>query len=351
MANQWPRYDELDSSNLQDSFQLAREFELHCVKVFDHAARHPSDAASADYVMQFAAQAYQAVHSLYIQRLSSSYWDLKVATSELESRAIDYREGRESLIPNNTHPCKVPPPLDHQEKENLAIDVNETIPPSDIGKEECYEEQEEEESEDDDDWEESEEETDDEYYEYYEGSDADSELEELATVDTHNIATHSSAKDPVEDHKIPHIVSTSERALPKDPTPPSTTSILQDQAMHDRITAALQQIFIPLEDPNQTSLERTETQTTHTSHPPVYTITPPVTPPADDTQSEATAAQTQSNQESAQEASAINRKSFDAGPLHRKLTSGSPNGMPRRLKTVCYKYIRRAMVPIRGKTQ
>ncbi|KAJ5114159.1 hypothetical protein N7456_002693 [Penicillium angulare] len=349
MANQWPEYG-LDSSNLQDSFQLAREFELQCTKVFDHAARHPTDAASADYVMQFAAQAYQAVHSLYIQKLSSSYWDLKVATSELESRAIDYREGRDFQLPNHIHPGKVLTPLGSQENDNLTVDANESTSLNNTGKEDYDEE--EEESEDDDDWEESEEETDDEYYEYYEGSDADSELEALATLDTNNAAPHNAATGPSEGPEIHQILSTSEGAPLKDPSPPPpTTSIFQDQAMHDRITAALQQISIPLEDQNQAPIERTETQTTKIAHPPVYSITPPITPPADDTQSEATAVQTQSNQEPAREPPAMKRKSFDAVQIHHKLPSDvPPNGIPRRLKTVCYKYMRRAMVPIRGKS-
>ncbi|KAJ5223777.1 hypothetical protein N7468_008319 [Penicillium chermesinum] len=349
MALQWPT--QLDDSRFEDVFDLAQTFELYCAKVYDHATLHPDDVAPADYMMQFVSQAYRAVHSLHMHKKASEYLDLDIATADLQRDAAKYREAcnlESTAEPRPTEIANLPAPENEDENE-------ETSPRSALA--DLLNGNFEDEDEEDSDWEESEEETDDEYYEYCEGSDVESELGEMRVV------TGPEGDEPPSEnqhtlYELPDKVSISEKEqsnsapLPPAPTPP-TASILQDQAMRDRITAALENMSFASGEPEPTPSEQTRTQSAHST-------VPSTTSSSQDTQSDATAVQTNSNQDApplvpsvtAPPEKMTRKSSLDAFGIHRKLSkSSSPNGIPQRLRTVCYKYVRRAMVPVRGKVQ
>lgn len=356
MATSWPEHTFTDT-NFKDVSQLAHVFELHCAKVYDHAANHPDQAASADYVRQLVSQAYRAVHSLHMQSMASSCLDMEIATETLENKAIEYRRSREMLPANEPNPSKVET-VAETKGDNASAGLEALLTGD-------YEENEEEDS----DWEESEEETDDEYYEYCEGSDAESEMDEYEReeiMESPNSQSTLRIQDPKMTENITHTApegndtrenqeqQQEQKHFAKDDSPspsPPPVSIVQDQEMHDRITAALRTLPLPCHESEleEIPLERV----THIDRP----MTHSTESPTDDERSEATAVQTESNQETQCTTSAtttaptgdvVRKPSFDATRLHRKLSRSSPAGLPRRLKTVCYKYVRRAMVPIRG---
>lgn len=353
MASSWPEHTSIDA-NFKNAFQLAEVFELHCAKIYAHAANNPDHHASADYVRELVSQAYRAVHSLNMQNTASSLLDLQVATATLDDKAKEY--------------CP-PSKISHAGeivRDTVAAGLGELLTGD-------YDDEDEEE---DSDWEESEEDTEDEYYEYCSGSDAeldDDELEAVArttsfqqTVSTEKNPdphpnSNSNPKTSIKEENSIKIKIESEKEEPisKDdndtPSPPPV-SIIQDQAMHDRITAALRTLPLPC---HESELEEIPLQRvmTHVPRPQTQST---VSPTTEDTQSEATAVQTRSNQDTtcgaavsasvtAPAGETVRKDSFDASRLHRKLSMrSSPAGFPKRLKTVCYKYVRRAMVPIRG---
>lgn len=387
MATSWPEHTSIET-NFKNAFQLAEVFELHCAKIYAHAANHPDHHASADYVRELVSQAYRAVHSLNMQNTASSLLDLQVATATLDDKAKEY-------CPVSTSKT-LPLPTGGE------INGNEnTVTPG--LKDLLTGEYEDEDEEEDSDWEESEEDTDDEYYEYCSGSDAeldDDELEAVARTTSFQqtiqeekksnanptLNTNSTSKPTPNPNPNPSTsLSTTEETSPnqdkidskkeesidvtKDETPsPQPVSIIQDQAMHDRITAALRTLPLPC---HESELEEIPLQRvmTHVPRPPTQST---VSPTTEDTQSEATAVQTRSNQEgtcavvetsvTAPAAPVVSvtgddlgrgrqkkKDSFDAERLQRKLSMrSSPADFPRRFKTVCYKYVRRAMVPLRG---
>ncbi|KAJ6007287.1 hypothetical protein N7540_011263 [Penicillium herquei] len=342
MANQWP--NTFNDSEVSNVFQLAQNFELHCAQVYEHAASHPSDAASADYVMQLALQAYRTVHSLHMQKLESSYWDLSTATAQLESKITEFRKERslpssEHISPLDEHLDTVSPPLSDQ--------IN-TTPDSALG---CLimSEYEDDEDESDSDWEESEEESDDDYYEYSEGSDCDSELDMIIEADEVDIVEDAETEKFAENQEPEGSKQGETEPCTEDKqAQPPVPALLDQAAMHDRITAALQAMAIK-ENPDQAPPTQPEP---HADDAKLYTV-PTST---DDGHSEATTVRLDSNPVESLKTSPTlacvgeTRTNIDVTHLHRKLSAQTtPKGTPRRLKTVCYKYIRKAMVPIRGK--
>lgn len=401
MATSWPEHTLVDS-NFKDVSQLTQVFELHCAKIYAHAANHPDHPASADYVRQLVSQAYRAVHSLKMQHMASSCLDLEVATATLDNKAKEYFQGPELLSPvPDAKPCEAGP----ETEINTEIDENEVR----VGLEDLLTADfEDEDEEEDSDWsEESDSDEDDDYYEYCSGSEAELDLDELeAVARTSKFQNAQSAlqaeieekqnaiieekvleaNDIIANQQQDPVTTTTTSTMPmgipmpipeiepETPTPPPV-SIIQDQAMHDRITAALRTIPLPCHESEleEIPLARIETETlplarmeTHTlplarvqTHRPTTNST---LSPTDDT-SEATAVQTEESSPetcttSVTAPAAVSvvgerKPSFDATRLHRKLSmrSSSAGGLPRRLKTVCYKYVRRAMVPIRGQVQ
>ncbi|KAJ5746947.1 uncharacterized protein N7511_008643 [Penicillium nucicola] len=341
MTTSWPEHT-LNDSKFNDVFQLAQIFELHCAKVYDHAATHPDGAASAEYVMQLVSQAYRAVHSLHMQKMASTYLDMSTATAALESKAMEYRESRTLSSAD----------------ENKAFGIetkDETTHVPDIRLEDLLNEDFDEEDDDEDsNWEESEEDTDDEYYEYCSGSDLDSELEELAMAPRIEVTEVTSlVEEDQPSYEQPSLerntIITQEPVATETPTP-TPISFIKDQAMHDRITAALQSLSIPNHEPNEIPLAKVETQIDNTAN--------QSTPPTDDANSEATTIQIESSQEMPLEDSAtvpdseILDSSIDPNRLRRNSSIGlSSRGFPRRLRTVCYKFVGKAMVPIRGRSR
>ena len=392
MTATWPQHA-LDDRKFADVFQLAQNFELHCAKVYDHAVTHPDCAPSADYVMQLVSQAYRAVHSLHMQKIATEYLDTNTATAALEKNAKEYHERCELSSADKNEPMEA----------SAAEEPAQAVPSlglMDILTEEFDEDDEEE----DEEWEESDEETDedDEYYEYCEGSDSDSEMEALAEI------SESEQKNPLEGRqqageaptknftKIPEHQTTA-----KDTPPP--ISIFKDQAMHDRITAALQNLSFTQAEPEDAPLARVETHVdcpqtdstacsadepeeaplarvlTHIDCPqtdstalskneseeaPLARLETHIDRPKTDStaystgdaHSEATAVQTKSHQQTVLRHSVtapadnVRKASPDSPGLHRKFSlRSSPSGLSRRLKTVCHKYAGRVMVPIRGK--
>jgi hypothetical protein len=418
----------LDDSNLNDVFQLAQTFESHCAKVYDHASSHPDGAASADYVMQLVSQAYRAVHSLHMQKLASSYLDMGAATAALQIKATEYRESREvspdrktahlpaagNTILNanfgedeedadwkeaggaerheryeysegsdadseseseelaNTPRIEVSRP--HEETMNTVPGVAlENILDGDF-----------EGDEEDSDWEESEEDSDDERYEYSEGSDIDSEDEiaETPTIEEPHQPIPEKSSTAVEPPiKVNNATNNPVSITEKQTPPPTTISIFKDQAMHDRITAALQSLSLPSNE-EEIPLARVETQIdTSSNEPEESSLTRAIThidipnndsenrslarvnthidcsantAPFTDTQSEDTAVQAESPRETTREPPATAPassmpNSIQATRFRRNLSLRSSSGFPRRLKSVCSKFVGRAMVPIRGR--
>ncbi|KAJ5754532.1 hypothetical protein N7533_004075 [Penicillium manginii] len=406
MATSWPEHTEIES-NFNDVSQLAQVFELHCAKIYAHAASHPDHPASADYVRQLVSQAYRAVHSLNMQNMASSCLDLEVATATLDNKAKEYSQGPELLSPvDDAKTCE--PEIETD--SHTQTDENEVR----LGLQDLLTGNfEDEDEEEDSDWsDESDSDEDDEYYEYCSGSEAELDLDELEAVartSTFQNAQNAlqseleekknaiieervlEANDIIANQQQEPVSTTTTTTMPmsspfpanepETPSPPPV-SIIQDQAMHDRITAALRTIPLPCHESEleeiPLQLARIETQTiplsrmeTHTvplarvqTHRPATTST--VSPTETDT-SEATAVQTEGSSPETRCTTSVTappavtvvgaggmarKPSFDASRLHRKLSmrSSSAGGLPRRLKTVCYKYVRRAMVPIRGES-
>ncbi|CAG8416618.1 unnamed protein product [Penicillium salamii] len=333
MTTSWPDHT-LDDSKFEDVFQLAQKFELHCTKVYSHAATHPDSAPSADYVMQLVSQAYRAVHSLHMQKIASAYLDSGAATAALETKAKEYRDASSD---NDIHPVEAVKEETPQAPSAGLVDLLNGD----------FEDDEEEDSE----WEESDEETDDEYYEYCEGSDSDSnsDLEELARTSRIDLSQPFQQKSSDEQAREPTDAPQTQTTITKEETPPTPVSITQDQAMHDRITAALQNLTLPSEEPEDVPLTRVETY--------IDTSMPNCTmSPTHETHRGDTAVQIESHQEPKLEhfatAPTLNttKSGAESVALHRKISMrSSPGGLSRRLKTVCYKFAGRAMVPVRGK--
>jgi hypothetical protein len=359
MESQWPE-PSFVSGEFKDVFQFAQTFELHCAKVYDHAAKYPEGAASATYVMDLVSQAYRAVHSLHMQKMATSYLDQDTATASLQSKAMEYRETQELL------------PSEHTEAVTSAEDTAES-PSEDVVKNdiENFFNGDLEDDSDDSDWDESsEEETDDEYYEYNEESEEeDEDLRDIRRV--HRVRT---IHEVPEDH-VPEISQsppinlatpnhTDNRTDDATFTPPIMSP--EEQAAHDRITAALQRISAKFEDADPVPLARVQTRTKFPMQ-----QTPPHT---DDSQSEATTIRPESGHDQLSPPQTATERGSSApgttnvppvalvtgrkasyegtgaevaqGSLSRR---ASVAVIPRRIKTVCHRYVRRAMLPIRGK--
>lgn len=309
-------------------------------------------------------KAYRAVHSLQMQKIATEYLDMSTATAALEKNAKEYHERCELPFVDNREPVQA----------EAADEPIQTAPS--VGLWDILTEDFDEDDEEDSEWEESDEDTDDEYYEYCEGSDSDSEMEALAEVSNIELAKplertkHAGDAQPQVLTKMPEHKTASIGAT----KPP--TSIFKDQAMHDRITAALRNMSFPPDEPEEAPLARVET---HIDHPKMdttaYSADEPEDAPlvrgqthierpktdstaysTDDAHSEATAVQTKSHQQTILQHSTTapvnntRKASVDSAVLQRKLSMRSASGLSQRLKTVCYKFAGRVMVPIRGKT-
>ncbi|KAJ5371087.1 uncharacterized protein N7496_007179 [Penicillium cataractarum] len=355
MESQWPE-PSFVSGEFKDVFQFAQTFELHCAKVYDHAAKYPDGAASATYVMDLVSQAYRAVHSLHMQKMATSYLDQDTATASLRSKAMEYRETQE--LPPSGHTEVVASAKDadeDQSEENVRRDI-ENFFSRDL-----------EEDSDDSDWDESsEEDSDDEYYEYNEES--EEEDEDIRGIRrTQRVRTiHEVPEDDLpEMNQSPPINLTAPKNADTTDDAAFTPPIMspEKQAAHDRITAALQRISAKFEDADPVPLAR------RTKIP--LQQTPPQT---DDSQSEATTIRAESTcdplspPQTATERGSSAPGTASAAPvaptLERKASydgtgvtaaqgslSWRPSVavLPRRIKTVCHRYVRRAMLPIRGK--
>lgn len=350
MTSQWPD-NTWDDSNVEDVFQLAQNFELHCAQVYDHAASNPKDAASADYVMQLALQAYRTVHSLHMQKVASSYCNIDVAAAALESKVAEYRKSQQDS------PCQQPTLDECVKHDSSALDQQIIPAPGNTLEDLMGSDLEDDES--DSDWEESDEESDDDYYEYYEGSEADSDLEDVMQED---------GEEDLEENAVEEVQSittdrpalnlqtrNSEDITTKTASLPSS-SILRDAKMNDSILAALQNLAIG--EPNQTppAPAPAPVPAPASAEPQMEPPNTASTVPPSETHSETTAVQTQSNREPSRQSSTTVggidtvQSAMETGRGYEKSSiQVNPDRIPRRLKTVCSKYIRRAMVPIRGK--
>ncbi|CAI7579572.1 unnamed protein product, partial [Penicillium pancosmium] len=321
MATSWPEHTSIDS-NFKDVSQLAQVFELHCAKIYAHASSHPDHPASADYVRQLVSQAYRAVHSLNMQNVASSCLDLEVATATLDNKAKEYSQCPELLSSvHDAKPCEPEPETEiHTETDENEVRVGlEDLLTGDF---------EDEDEEEDSDWsDESDSDEDDEYYEYCSGSEAELDLDELEAVA--RTSTFQNAQNAlqaeIEEKKNAIIeervleandiianqqseptttTTTTTTTMPmamsipenenETPSPPPV-SIIQDQAMHDRISAALRTIPLPCHESEleEIPLSRMETHTVPLAR--VQTRRPETNStvsPTDDT-SEATAVQTE----------------------------------------------------------
>ncbi|CAI7662958.1 unnamed protein product [Penicillium bialowiezense] len=379
MTSAWPQHT-LDGRKFDDVFQLAQTFELHCAKVYDHALNHPDCAPSADYVMQLVSQAYRAVHSLHMQKTATEYLDMGTATAALEKNAKEYHERCELSSVDDNEPAEA-------ETADEPVPTAPSVGLMDILTEDFGEDDEE-----DSEWEESDEDTDDEYYEYCEGSDSDSEMEELAELSKIELAKPLERAKQAGDAQTKVLTKIPERQTTAIGATNPPISIFKDQAMHDRITAALRNMSLPPDEPEETTLEKVETHIdspktdstacpteepeqaplvqveTHIDHPKMdttaYSTDEPEEAPltdstacsTDDAHSEATAVQTKSHQQTVLQhsitapAANTRKASLDSTHFQRKLSMrSSASGLSRKFKTVCYKYAGRVMVPIRGK--
>lgn len=197
-------------------------------------------------------KAYRAVHSLQMQKIATEYLDMSTATAALEKNAKEYHERCELPFVDNREPVQA----------EAADEPIQTAPS--VGLWDILTEDFDEDDEEDSEWEVSDEDTDDEYYEYCEGSDSDSEMEALAEVSNIELAKplertkHAGDAQPQVLTKMPEHKTASIGAT----KPP--TSIFKDQAMHDRITAALRNMSFPPDEPEEAPLARVET---HIDHP------------------------------------------------------------------------------------
>lgn len=359
MESQWPE-SSFANGEFKDVFQFAETFELHCAKVYDYAAQYPDGAASATYVMDLVSHAYRAVHSLHIQKMATWYLDQNMATASLQSKAMEYRETQGSLsADHNEAVASVDDTVEKQIEETVRQDI-ENFFSHDL----------EDDSEDSDWRESSEEETDDEYYEYNE--EPEEEDEDLRGVRrVHRVRTIQELPEddlPEMNQSPPTSLTTpkdvEERIHDATFTPPLMSP--EEQAAHDRITAALQRISAKFEEAEPVPLARVQTRAKPLEQSP---------PPTGDSQSEATTIRPESVRDHLSplqatiergssapgsicavelEAPATEPKaSFDGTGL--QATQGSLSRrasvavIPRRIKTVCHRYVRRAMLPIRGK--
>ncbi|KAJ5159777.1 uncharacterized protein N7482_006781 [Penicillium canariense] len=362
MAFQWPE-PLFEGGEFKDVFQFAETFELYCAKVYEHAANHPDEAASATYVMDFVSQAYRAVHCLHMQNMATWYLDMDTAIASLQRKAMQYRETRESLS------------VHHSEASESINDVAKDQTEDAVGKDiENFFSGDFEDDDEDSDWDESsEEETDDEYYEYNEESEEEDDEELQGIRRLQRVSTIQEV--PEDDLPERNPTSPANNTTRNEYTATDEATFIpplmspEEQAAHDRITAALQRISAKFEDPDPAPLVRVQTRTKQAMQ-----QTPP---PTDDSQSEATTVLPESNPDpssppqtattateraasasemanAARSASAPIRKASYDGTGVQTLQAGltrraSIAVLPRRLRTVCHKYVRKAMLPIRGR--
>jgi hypothetical protein len=359
METQWPE-PSFGNGEFKDVFQFAQTFELHCAKVYDHAAKNPEGVASATYVMDLVSQAYRAVHTLHMQKMATWYLDQDKATASLQNKAMEYRETQESLLPAHTEAVTSAADTTEKSSEDTVRKDIENFFNGDL-----------EDDSDDSDWDESsEEETDDEYYEYNEESEEeDKDLRDIRRV--HRVRTiHEVPEDdlPESSQSPPINLATPKHTDNKTDDATFTPPIMspEEQAAHDRITAALQRISAKFEDAEPVPLARVQTRTKFPLQ-----QTPPQT---DDSQSEATTIRPESGQDhlsppqTATERGSSAPGTTNVSPValvtERKASYDGTGGqvaqgslsrrasvavIPRRIKTVCHRYVRRAMLPIRGK--
>ncbi|KAJ5690517.1 hypothetical protein N7462_004909 [Penicillium macrosclerotiorum] len=346
MISQWPE-PSFKEGDFQDVSHFADIFELHCAKVFDHAMHHPSDTVSATYVMDLVSQAYRAVHCLGIQRKAVSCLDTKHSTASLRSKALEYRE---TQIPPSTEDAEAGDTADadaedkHQKAVNRIVEnfFNKDIDEEDEGE--------------DEDWSEEESDTDDEYYEYHEESEDDEdERGSNDEEDTTEIIQGVGAMEIIEEDQEEDTLGLN-TGVEEAEIPAPSVFLSRDQGIHERILDSLQSLPPPYD----------------TSTPPMEAFTQ-TTPPSPDNDQHEVVAVTTVTQESTQgvpltrqpeptaqevptpetpttESDTTERKaSYDGAGLRRSLTFRRPGGVPQRVKTVCYRYVRKAMVPIRGK--
>lgn len=358
MESQWPE-PSFVSGEFKDVFQFAQTFELHCAKVYDHAAKYPDGAASATYVMDLVSQAYRAVHSLHMQKMATWYLDQDTATASLQSKAMEYRETQELPPSDNTEAVASAEDVDEDQREATVRRDIENFFSHDL-----------EEDSDDSDWDESsEEDSDDEYYEYNEESEEeDEDLRGIRRTQRVRTIQEVPEDDLPEMNQSPPINLTAPKNADTTDDAAFTPPIMspEEQAAHDRITAALERISAKFEDADPVPVARVQTRTKIPLQ-----QTPP---PTDGSQSEATTIRAESTGDPlSPPQTAIERGSSAPGttsaapvaPVLELKASYDGTGvtvaqgslsrrasvavLPRRIKTVCHRYVRRAMLPIRGK--
>jgi hypothetical protein len=359
MESQWPE-SSFVSGEFKDVFQFAETFELHCAKVYDYAAQYPDGAAPATYVMDLVSQAYRAVHSLHMQKMATWYLDQNMATASLQSKALEYRETQESHSAEHTEAvASAEGTVEKQIEETVRQDI-----------ENFFSQDLEDDSEDSDWSESSEEETDDEYYEYNEESEEeDDDLRGIRRVHRVRTIQELPEDDLPEMNQSPPIKPTTPKHVDEAThdatfTPPLMSP--EEQAAHDRITAALQRISAKFEEAEPVPLARVQTRAkplqqtpppTGDSHSEATTIRPEsvrdqLSPPQTATERGSSVPGTISAVE-VEAPSTESKASFDGTGV--QVTQGSLSRrasvavIPRRIKTVCHRYVRRAMLPIRGK--
>lgn len=358
MESQWPE-SSFVSGEFKDVFQFAETFELHCAKVYDYAAQYPDGAAPAMYVMDLVSQAYRAVHSLHMQKMATWYLDQNMATASLQSKALEYRETQESQSAEHTEAvASAEGTVEKQIEETVRQDI-----------ENFFSQDLEDDSEDSDWSESSEEETDDEYYEYNEESEEeDDDLRGIRRVHRVRTIQELPEDDSPEMNQSPPIKPTTPKHVDEAThdapfTPPLMSP--EEQATHDRITAALQRISAKFEEAEPVPLARVQTRAKPLQQTPA---------PTGDSQSEATTIRPESVRDHLSPPQTATERGSSApgtinaaelAPATESKASCDGTGMqatqgnlsrrasvaviPRRIKTVCHRYVRRAMLPIRGK--
>ncbi|KAJ5488761.1 hypothetical protein N7539_003651 [Penicillium diatomitis] len=378
MESAWPQ-PTFDNSQFNDVFRFAESFESHCARVYHHATRFSDERVPADYVVELVLQAYRAVRSLHLHHAGNTYLDTETAIAALQSRAAQHREPRKRAAPDHQSLAKPQGSrcLDRRMvKSNSAGDVERTLGKRLERHIDGLLDDDIEDEDEDPDWSESSEgeRTEDEYYEYNEES---SESEDEPVGSAHRMHRVRTIQELPEDD-IPEIsrsppiglvINANGKMAHNDDafTPPIMST--EEQATHDRISAALQRISDKFEDAETVPLTRVSARENEPLQP-----TPPST---DDSNSEATTIRPESSPEplsllqtATDEVSSSLRLTMrpahdtlspnqrtSSGEIHHVVLPGrltrraSVAVLPRRIKTVCHRYVRKAMMPLRGKIQ
>ncbi|EPS32744.1 hypothetical protein PDE_07704 [Penicillium oxalicum 114-2] len=361
MDSAWPQ-PSFVNTKFNDVFQFAEIFEKHCAQVYSHATQCPEETVRSEYMIDLVSQAYRAVRSLHLHQMGRQHLDTNTAIAALKSRSTQQRRVKKTRT-LNLQPTLTTEESKCRERE-LKRDIDDlfTAGPDDENE--------------DPDWcaSSEEEETEDEYYEYHEESESDNEHTSL-THRMHRVRTiHELPEDDVPELSRSPPIELAITQPDKDPNEASTMTppvmLTEEQIANDRITAALQRISEKFEDAESVPLTRVSARVNRPLQP-----TPPST---DDSNSEATTIRPESGSEplsllhtATDDVSSSLRLTTRAAhgevPTEQQTSSedahlgtarpgrltrrASVTVLPRRIKTVCHRYVRRAMLPLRGKTQ